>query len=140
MNDKIKDKAPKILLGLTIISLMVLGFVFTTGLLKGFPKNLVKSDSEKSVLGEQESQPSTPTSFLEDFVENTVKNTVKNTVQNTIQNTKETVSEKVTEVKSEVIKTVEKEISDLTQSQVKSLQWQICKEWGVVSVSPTPKP
>ncbi|MCJ7739910.1 hypothetical protein MUP32_01155 [Candidatus Microgenomates bacterium] len=134
-----KDKAPKILLGLTVISLMVLGFVFTTGLLKGFPKNLVKSESEKSVLGEQASHP-TPTSFIDDFVQNTVKNTVKNTLQNTIQNTKETVSEKVTEVKSEIIKTVEKEISDLTQSQVKSLQWQICKEWGVVSLSPTPKP
>ena len=101
---------------------------------------MAQLDGGKNILGQQQESVPAPTSVIEDFIQNTVKNTLQNSVQNTIQTTKDTVSEKVTEVKSEIIKTVEKEISDLTQSQVKTLQWQICKDWGVITVSPTPKP
>lgn len=134
-----KKQTPHLLFALAVISLLTISAVVANGIINGRKKNNINTGGFSNVLGEHEENVPTPTSIINGFIENTVKNTL----QNTLQSTKETVSEKVVEVEKEIIKTVEKEATRLTESQVNTLKYQVCKDWGVITgipTSPTPIP
>lgn len=124
-----KKKTRNILLGLVILSLLFIGGVVTTSFLKSKPLEKTTPPEGNNVLG-QTTQLVTTTP--------TVLDNVNNLIQNSLENTKEVVSQKVVEAEKTILNTIDKEISTMTQTQVDNLKWQICKDLGVVSVSPTP--
>ena len=125
-----KNKASNVFLSLAVISLIGTGIVYATGFFKNKNNN---QTNRPTILGENTDPGISPTSFIN----------FQQIVQNTVQNTKDTVSQKMTEKISEgqktVVQTIEKEISKLTQSQIEALKLQICRDWGIIIISPTPK-
>lgn len=65
---------------------------------------------------------------------------VKRKVQKVVEDTKETLSQKAIEVEKDILTKAEKEISDLTQAQIKAVKTDICRNWGVISPVPTLTP
>ncbi len=124
-----KKKSRNILLGLVILSLLFIGGVVTTSFLKSKPQEKTISPDGNNVLGQTTQLISTAPTVLDN---------VNNLIQSSLQNTKEIVSQKVVEAEKTILTTINKEISTMTQTQVDNLKWQICRDLGVVSVSPTP--
>lgn len=121
-----QKKQSLVLLTLAAISLLSIGIIFTTGALKGKPKVEGKKPERLDILGEMtETKTSQPSSV-----------DVNRFLEEAAQDTKETVSQKVTEVEKAILTTIQEKISDLTQSQIKALQYQICKDWEVITPVP----
>ncbi len=114
---------------LAIASLIGIGGVLAIGFLKNKPQTDSKT-GEQQVLGEEVAKDINSTPFID----------VNKFVQSTFQSSKDTAQQKVNEVQKTIVNTVEKEISNFTQSQVESLKLQICRDWGVISISPTTTP
>ena len=74
---------------------------------------------------------------LDELKEN---NPLNRFVQNTIETTREKVASKASDLEKLIVATVEKEIANITKSQMDALKLQICRDWGVVSISPSPTP
>ncbi len=132
MKDK-KDKKRNLLLILAVISLVVIATVILMGFLQ--TKKASPTSTSEQVLGEiaQSDNNPSPTSFVKDMVKNTLNNT-----QSIIENTKNTVTEKVIEVEKNILQNAKDQVNSLTQSQIKTIQTQICTDWGVVA-APTSK-
>ncbi len=81
-----KGQKSTLLFILTIVSLLGIGGILLTGILKSKPKE-VKNTTDQKVLGEEISSKLTPTST----------NDVNKFVQDTFQNTKEVAGQKVIE-------------------------------------------
>lgn len=126
---KMKGQKSILLFILAIVSLLGIGGILLTGILKSKPKE-VKNTNDQKVLGEEISSKLTPTSAID----------VNKFVQDTFQNTKEVAGQKMVEVQKTILNTVEKEVSSLAQSQVDALKHQICRDWGVIKSSPSPSP
>jgi hypothetical protein len=127
---KKKGQKSRLLFLLAVASLLTCGAIVTIGFWRNNPKNnQPKESTSPSVLGETAADITSKTAT-----------DVNNLVQNSIQNTKETLSQKATETQKTILQTLEKEISTLTQSQVEALKLQICRDWGVITVSPTVNP
>lgn len=114
---------------LAVISLLGIGGIYFTGLFKNKPKESTKSENP-NILGQDTMSKVFPTSSLD----------VNKFIQDTVKNTQDAASQKVSEIQKSVVTTLEKEITTLTQSQVDNLKVQICRDWGVISVTPTNKP
>lgn len=114
---------------LAVISLIGIGGVYLNGLFKNNPK-VSKKPENPNVLGENIDAQATPTSFLD----------INKFFQDTVKNTQDTASAKASEIQKSIVTTLEKEITALTQAQVDNLKLQICRDWGVISVTPTSKP
>lgn len=67
-----------------------------------------------------------------------VNNPVNQFVQNTMEGARESISLKAADLEKSIVASVEKEIANITKSQLDALKLQICRDWGVVSVSTTP--
>lgn len=116
---------------LVILALMTAGVLLSKGLIPNKPHSSIeKKGGESSILGEA--------SVVSPTAANEVS--INNLLQNTLTETKNVVSEKVTETKNNIINNIQKEISALTETQVQTLKMQICKDWGLLSASPTPSP
>lgn len=124
-----KKNASSLLLLIAVFSLGVIGTVVATSIFKTGKQMLESPSKSKNVLGELTQSIGSPSSLLNTAL-----------VSDVIQNTKDTVSQKTSEVEKTIVKTVEKEIATMTQSQIDAIQLQICTQWGVVTVSPTNKP
>ena len=125
-----KQQKSALLAGLAIISLLAIGAILVMSILKNRSKNEDKNKKDSSVLGQTTAIEATPTPFID----------VNQLLQNTYQTTKDTVSQKVVEVQKTITSDIEKEITNLTQSQVETLKLQICRDWGVVTIVPTKSP
>lgn len=125
-----KGKRSAILFFLVIFSLVAIGAIIATGILKSRLSTNEKKIKDSTILGEMTQSQTSPTTTI-------INNRF---VQETLQNTKETLSQKATEMEKSIVKTVEKEITNLTQSQIDSLKLQICRDWGVVTPLPTELP
>ena len=78
---------------------------------------------------------------VEDQIIPSAESGIKGIVKEVWNNSKDNVSEKVDSAKNEVMQSVQKEITNLTQSQIEALKLQICQDLGVVpKPSATPKP
>jgi hypothetical protein len=86
----------------------------------------------KGVLGEQ-------SSILQNAASD-IASPINLKIQNTLDNAKVAVSEKTIEVEKMIISTLEKEVADFSKSQVDNLKLQICKDWGVISITPAQSP
>lgn len=108
-----KKQQTGLLLLLSIISLLGIGTVFVSGFLKNNPKNSTNQNTNNSsVLGEKTAD-------------------VNRVVSDALQYTKDTVSQQTTEIQKTIVNNVEKEVSNLAQSQVDALKLQICRDWGL---------
>jgi hypothetical protein len=122
-----KGNSQIILSLLAVISLVVIGIVVFRGITQNKPAK-VAGITDGNILGDLINKDTPPT----------LPPAVKSFVQNTIQNTKETLSQKADELKKTIVADVEKQVADMTQSQIDAVKLQICRDWGVVSVSATP--
>ena len=121
-----KKHTPKLLIGAAILSLLLITAVVATGFGKKIRlKEPTETQKKSDVLGELTRSLGNST-----FIDT-------NAVANTIEDTKETVSTKAKEVEKAIIKTVEKEVTTMTQSQINSVKRQICQNWGVITPQPT---
>jgi len=125
-----------ILSAVAIGSLLIIGIVMATGVLNKKPGSQAKINPVPEILGEfaqASTTPTTPTPI-----------NVNQLVQDSWQSTKEvvlhTASEKVTEIEKTVVNTVNKEITNLSQSQIDALKLQICRDLGVITAVPTKQP
>jgi hypothetical protein len=125
-----KQQKSALLAGLAIIVLLAIGAILVMSILKNRSKNEDKNKKDSTVLGETTTIEATPTPFVD----------VNQLLQSTYQTTKDTVSQKVVEVQKTITADIEKEITNLTQSQVETLKLQICRDWGVVTIVPTKSP
>lgn len=121
----------KMSLSVFVVAILLAGVAAVAGLgfLKNKPGNVKKETS--AVLGETSQSKVEPTSVM---------SSVDTFVQTTFQNTKEVVQQKAGEIQKTVMATVEKEVTSLTQSQVDALKQQICRDWGVITPSPSKNP
>lgn len=124
-----KGQKSALLFILAILCLVAIGAVLTSGFLKNKPQEEVKPQGQK-VLGEEVSVSTTQTPVID----------VNKFIKDKFQDTKSEAAQKVTEVQKTIISTVEKEISNMAQSQVTVLKEQICRDWGVISPIPTKTP
>lgn len=118
-----KDQKSALRAFIAVVSLIAIAAVLASGFLKKKDNEGIKNETGNSILGET-------TESKEDG--NPVLLNAEKFIGDTFQNTKEVAEEKVSEVQKTVIATVEKEVSELTKSQVESLKLQICRDWGVV--------
>lgn len=123
-----KKRTSKLLITVAVLSLIVIGAVIASGLSKKFNSKKTSDELQNNNVLGQLTQSLNNSSLL---------NT--NTVSNTIESTKETVSQKANEVEKEILKTVEMQITTLTQSQIQSVKQQICTDWGIITPQPTKK-
>lgn len=107
-----RKQQASLLLLLSIVSLLGVGTILVTGLLKNKPKSITTQNNNTSVLGEKTAD-------------------INRIVSDTIQGTKDTVSQKTTEVQKTIVNNIEKEVSNLAQSQIETLKLQICRDWGL---------
>lgn len=122
-----KENKNRILIFLSILSFLTVGGILIKGEIK--KQSLPEKIHDTSfILGES-------VQSLEELKEN---NPVNRFVQNTIETTRETVALKAAELEKSIVATIEKEIANITKSQMDALKLQICRDWGVVSISPTP--
>lgn len=124
-----KIQKPADLFILAVFSLVAIGMILTTAMFKNKTQKNVTGDYQ-NVLGENAQSLSTPTPAID----------INRLAQQTIQDAQETVAQKVADVKKTIIESIEKEVTSLTQSQIEALKLQICKDWGVITVSPTEQP
>ena len=129
-----KQHKTGILIGFAIASLLVIAAVAVKGFLQKAP-TLLKEKTE--VLGEA----------VKDDISEGISSTVNTLVQKTVNETKTVVSEKAVELEKQLLTTIEKEVSNLTASQIQTLKTQICTNWGVLpaqmpgaSTTPTVSP
>lgn len=123
-------KPSKILLALAIGSILFIGVISLIGFIKNKQDRFAQKNINTDVLGE--------VARSEPVVQ--LKDQVGKVVQNTLQTTKDTVTEKMVEVEKRVVEDIEKQVTNLTTSQVKIIKTQICKNWGIVSNTPTLTP
>jgi hypothetical protein len=125
------EKKSYFLVGLATMCLAGIGLVLLGNFLKNPPKINLQNEIGTRVLGQQTIQAlMTPAS------EN-----VKLLFQNTIESSKDIVKEKVNEVEQTILTNIQKEVTNLTDTQIDALKLQICKDMGVIpsaSSSPTP--
>ena len=124
-----KNRTPVFLSILAVISLLIIGFVMFKGILTRKPKNLAGSLG-LNILGEFTKGENAPT----------VPPAVNTFFQNALQNTKDTLSQKAVEIEKTVVATIEKEVAQMTKSQVEAVKLQICRDWGVIGTTPTKTP
>jgi len=129
-SQKMKRQKSTLLFVLVILSLLSIGGIMLTSILKSKPQEAVKKEEKKDVLGEEISSKLSPTPVVD----------LSRFASETFQNTKEQAAQKVFEVQKTIVNTVEKEVSSLAQSQVDALKLQICRDWGVIPISPTKTP
>lgn len=121
-----KDQKSALVL-LAVISLIAIVVVVTSGFFKKNNLNNIKKEINAKVLGD---------TFESQNKEHTPLFDMEKVIGDTFQNTKDVAGEKVEEVQKTVVTTVEKEISNLTKSQIEALKLQICRDWGVVPTPP----
>lgn len=59
-------------------------------------------------------------------------------LQNSLDSAKGIATQKFVEIEKSVAQTLEKQVADLTKSQINAIQTQICRDWGVISPIPSP--
>jgi hypothetical protein len=122
--------SPKIFFGVAIMSLLILAGMFIKGFSQEKSAKQNKAVSINGVLGQQ-------TNILKDAASD-IASPLNSAIQKSIDGAKETVSLKTVEVEKMVVSTLEKEVADFSKSQVDNLKFQICRDWGVLNLSPTP--
>lgn len=125
-----KKNRAAILTALSIILLFSIIGISFFGFLKKKKSDLLNNFGGNNVLGET----------VQSLSSSEIIPNVNNVVQNTVDATKETVTQKFTEVEKTVITTINREIANLTKSQVDALKIQICKDLGVIPSTPSATP
>lgn len=126
-----KKRSSKILLALSIICLLTIAGIIITGASKRKTNVGSKNIDYPEVLGQ----------FIDSQIIPTVEDSVRGIVSKVWQNSKEEVGKKMETVKNEIMQSIQKEASNLTESQIDALKIQVCRDLGVLpSITPTPKP
>lgn len=105
---------------LALLCLIILGAMLGGAILKDRTQEIKKPSSGLMVLGD--------------------KSAIDNFVKDTLEATRENLSAKAVEVQKNIVATLEREVSELTQSQIEAVKVQICRDWGVITPVPTNQP
>lgn len=126
-----KGNNSSFLIILAVISILALSGIFVMGITK---KKSNQPDINKSnVLGDTIASVKSGSSF------GNIKDSVQNTINSTIDTTKVMFTAKMTEAEKTVIESLNREVTNLTKSQVETLKIQICRDLGVLpTFTPTP--
>ncbi|OGG17044.1 hypothetical protein A3D78_00160 [Candidatus Gottesmanbacteria bacterium RIFCSPHIGHO2_02_FULL_39_14] len=126
MNKERKKLYNSKLLFLGVISLIIIFGIILIGTLSGRYTFWLKRWKGSVVLGISDKLPLKTTENIEQLLEGVVSKT------------QEEVAKRVIESQAKIKTSLEKEISSMTRSQVEAFQLKICRDWGVISLSPTP--
>ena len=122
MIKEVKRPQNRILFTLAKISLLVILIIVAIGTLSGRYTFFLKRNNGSVVLGISEKLPL-----------NKIKpEIVEQALQGAVSSTKSEISKKALEVEDKLKASLEKEISELTSAQIKSIQTKICRDWGIV--------
>ena len=113
---------PKTLLYLGIISLIIIAVIVVSGTLKGRYSFFLKKGDNSIVLGIADKLP----------FANISTQSLEKTLEGALDSGKHTISQKVGEAEGKLKTSLEKEISELTSAQIKSIKMKICQDWGVI--------
>ena len=128
-----KKKKSVLLFTLAIVSLIAIGGILASGIIKNRQNKNTEKIADPVVLGESiTNNTSSPAQMINNLIEQTLQN-AKEQIQGDI-------TQKVTETKEVILTSVEKELSKLTTSQIETIKLQICRDWGIVGISPTQTP
>lgn len=127
-----KNRPPKILLIITVICLLGIGSIILKGLVSS------KNSSKKII---DTNYPEVLGQTIETQLIPAAESGIKDIAKEVWDNSKEDVSEKIDTAKNDIMRSVQKEVTSLTQSQIDALKLQICRELGVLpTTTPAPKP
>lgn len=110
---------------LAVAALVALFAVSARGNQKMLPITADSSFSVSKILGLTDSAPA----------EQSAGSFVERMIQSGADSAKDVASQKVIEAKNTMIESLKKEVTRLTDAQVKQLTTQLCKDWGVISSS-----
>jgi CHASE3 domain sensor protein len=128
-----KKKKSVLLFTLAIVSLIAIGGILASGIIKNRQNKNTEKIADPGVLGESiTNNTSSPAQMINNLIEQTLQN-AKEQIQGDI-------TQKVTETKEVILTSVEKELSKLTTSQIETIKLQIYRDWGIVGISPTQTP
>lgn len=113
----------RILLSLAITSLLIIFSVVTIGTLKGRYTFFLKKNKESIVLGITDKLP----------FKNLSSEGIENTLEDITTQTRGLISKKAVEAERQLKNSLEKELTELTSNQIRSIQTKICQDWGVIS-------
>jgi hypothetical protein len=122
-----KEKTQTIFVYLTIALLFFIAGIITTRFIEKLSKD--DSGSKPSVLGEIIKTIQNPEEKPKEF---------EAAIQSSLNTAKDTVTQKIIEVERTVLEKMQNEVTNMTQSQIKTVQYRICSEWGVISITPSP--
>lgn len=113
----------RILLVLAIVSLLIIFSVVTIGTLNGRYTFFLEKNKGSIVLGIADKLP----------FKNFSSEGIENTLEDFTAQTRGLISKKAAEAEGQLKSSLEKELTELTSSQIKSIQTKICRDWGVIS-------
>ncbi|OGG06000.1 hypothetical protein A3D05_03440 [Candidatus Gottesmanbacteria bacterium RIFCSPHIGHO2_02_FULL_40_24] len=135
MIKEMKKPYSKPLLFLAVISLLLVTGIITAGILTGKYTFLVKKEKGSLVLGVFNKLP----------LSGVNSKGIENILERAYESTKNDVAKKVSEAEGQLKSSLEKEISSYTESQIRSVQEKICRDWGIsaststtITANPTP--
>lgn len=127
MKEQSDEKSSLFFPVLAFISLIGIGYIVFRSVTSHKTVDEIKHNIASAVLGEKIAQSTIDGS----------KEIIADSLQSTVESSKVALSQKAIEIKDTVIESVQKEVGNLTQSQIEALKIQICKDLGVI-LSPTP--
>src|SRR3989344_1204058 len=118
-----KKENNKILLYLGVVSLIIILAVVTIGTLQGRYTFFFNKNKGSIVLGIADKLP----------LKNLSSQTVENALSNAVNSTREELTKKAIDAEVTLKSNIEKELSEFTSSQIKSIQTKICQDWGITA-------
>ena len=125
MREKEKKLYNRKLYLLAVLSLIIIAAIVALGTISGKYRFFLKKGEGSIVLGISDKLP-----FSQLSADN-----IENLLEESVSTTKEGVAQKLTEYEVKLKDSLQKEITDLTNSQIQAVKEKICRDWGVV---PTP--
>jgi len=118
----------KILLYLAIASLIVFSAIVITGTVKGRYSFILKRKSGSIVLGIADKLP----------LKDANQEAIEKMLEGVATSARSELSKKAVEAEVILKDTVAREVRDLSRTQIKAIQTNICREWGVVDLQIKP--
>lgn len=110
---------------LAVLALIAIFFITSRGNQKTFPVTADSQSSVSKILGLMKYVPG----------EEAVGSAVERVIQSGAKSAKDVAGQTVNEAKDTIVENVKKEVSRMTEAQVKQLTTQLCKEWGIPASS-----
>lgn len=112
----------RIFLFFGILSLLIIFAIVISGTLKGRYSFFFKKSQGSLVLGIQDKIPSV----------NFASDQARDIFESAVSKSKQEIAKQVSLNESKIRESVEKQVSEMAASEIKSIQTKICRDWGVL--------